>query len=78
MVPAFSLLGRDRLLLPLGLRGGKTGGADEEELEVGLKVAVVLKEEVDGRLVMVGGSPRCDTALPGERDPDCEGCHELS
>ena len=72
MVPAFSLLGRDRLLLPLGLRGGKTGGADVEELEV------VLKEEVDGRLVMVGGSLRCDTALPGERDPDCEGCHELS
>ena len=68
MVPAFSLLGRDRLLLPLGLRGGKTGGADVEELDV------VLKEEVDGRLVMV----RCDTALPGERDPDCEGCHELS
>ena len=69
MVPAFSLLGRDRLLLPLGLRGGKTGGADVEELDV------VLKEEVDGRLVMVGGSLRCDT---GERDPDCEGCHELS
>ena len=68
MVPAFSLPGRDRLLLPLGLRGGKTGGADVEELDV------VLKEEVDGRLVMV----RCDTALPGERDPDCEGCHELS
>ena len=68
MVPAFSLLGRDRLLLPLGLRGGKTGGADVQELDV------VLKEEVDGRLVMV----RCDTALPGERDPDCEGCHELS
>ena len=68
MVPAFSLLGRDRLLLSLGLQGGKTGGADVEELDV------VLKEEVDGRLVMV----RCDTALPGERDPDCEGCHELS
>ena len=72
MVPAFSLLGRDRLLLPLGLRGGKTGGADVEELEL------VLKEEVDGRLVMVGGSLLCDTALTGERDPDCEGCHELS
>ena len=43
-----------------------------------LKEEVVLKVEVDGRLVMVGGSPRCDTALPGERDPDCEGCHELS
>ena len=74
MVPAFSLLGRDRLLLPLGPRGGKTGGADVEELELELKVAVllkeevvlkvavvdmvevVLKEEVDGRLVMVGGS----------------------
>ena len=69
MVPAFSLLGRDRLLLPLGLRGGKTGGADVEEMLVVLKV-----ELVDGRLVMV----RCDTALPGERDPDCEGCHELS
>ena len=69
MVPAFSLPGRDRLLLPLGLRGGKTGGADVEEMLVVLKV-----ELVDGRLVMV----RCDTALPGERDPDCEGCHELS
>ena len=56
MVPAFSPLGRDRLLLPLGLRGGKTGGADEEELEVELKVAVVFKEEVDGMLVVVGGS----------------------
>ena len=73
MVPAFSLLGRDRLLLPLGLRGGKTGGADEEELEMVLKEEVVLKVEVDGRLVIVGGSLRCDTALP-----DCEGCHELS
>ena len=79
MVPAFSLLGRDRLLLPLGLRGGKTGGADVEELLVGLRVAVVVEVElVDGRLVMVGGSLRCDTALPGEHDPDCEGCHELS
>ena len=33
---------------------------------------------MDGRLVMVGGSLLCDTALTGERDPDCEGCHELS
>ena len=73
MVPAFSLPGRDRLLLPLGLRGGKTGGADVEEL-LGLKVELEEVELVDGRLVMV----RCDTALPGERDPDCEGCHELS
>ena len=56
MVPAFSLLGRDRLLLPLGLRGGKTGGADVEELLVVLKVELEEVELVEGRLVMVGGS----------------------